>query len=270
MIRHSILAGTWYPGDRDELKECVVAMLDGAEDCSIGAEIRGVIVPHAGYAYSGETAAAGYRQLRGRSYDHVIILSPRHRYGDARYVTSAATAYATPLGEVPVNQEILSTLSCDIELERVSRDDEHAIEIQLPFLQTVLHAFDIVPLMVGHAGLDDADDLIEALFSVCTGRRVLLVASSDLHHLDDYRRVARQDGELAAALERYDIRAVKDILEGYDCTVCGKVPITAVLTVLRRMGARHLQIIQRTTSAEVTGERIRGQYTVGYLSAVLY
>lgn len=270
MIRQSILAGTWYPEKQNELKNLIRDMLAEGEDPGIETEIRGMISPHAGYAFSGLTAAAGYRQLQGRSYDHVIIISPQHRYGDARYLTSAADGYETPLGVVPVNRAIIADLMQMLPLNAVQRDTEHAVEIQLPFLQTVLQSFDIVPLMVGPAGVYDCDDLIAALQAVCAGERTLLVASSDLHHLNDYRQVEKQDGKLIAALEKYDMIAVKQMLDRPDCTVCGKVPVTAVMAVLQQSGAEHLRVVQRTNSADVTGQRVRGQYTVGYLSALMY
>ncbi len=269
-VRTSVIAGRWYPGQPDELRAQVSAFLGNVAAQPLAGELLGLIAPHAGYEYSGQTAAYAYRQVQGRAYDVVAIVSPAHGMAFSRFVTTSAAAYETPLGQVRLDGEQLAALEDQISLERVAYDDEHSLEIQLPFLQVALGDFGLLPVMVGRASFEAGEALGLALAQALEGKRALLVASTDLHHIPDYEQVVRRDRAVADAIATFDMARIRQALSPADCTVCGRVPVYAVLTAARALGADAVEILHRTNSGDVTGSRAPGQYTVGYMAAAVY
>lgn len=268
-IRPSAIAGSWYPKDADQLKATIQHYLDEAQITPLNRPVRGLISPHAGYLYSGPVAAYGYKQLMGSQFDLVVLLSPMHHYPQGRYIVCDCKNYETPLGLVPVDWEIVRSIDRELELTYIASDDEHALEIQLPFLQVVLESFKILPIMVGHGQLHKCTDLVNALLPIFQKNRVLLVISTDLHHIPDYQTVIQRDEHLAHALEIFSLTEIYKILLQPECSVCGRVPLYAGLQLLDKLGARELTILDHRNSGDITGEKGRGQYTVGYLSAVV-
>jgi len=266
--RPSILSGSWYPRNPKDLTKTIQEYIRKAEKKAIPGRIIGMISPHAGYVYSGPVAAHGYKALKGRAYDTVVILGPQHRMFGKRYVVTDAIHYETPLGKVPVRRDALQHLSESVPLYQVSLDNEHSIEIQLPFLQTVLSSFDLVPVMIGHDDVFDVQDIVQALYRFSRNGNVLIVASSDMHHMNDYRDVREKDTEIIHALETYQMDGILEKLSEPRCSVCGKVAISVLLQVSRLLGAKVLKTLKYSNSGDITGDQSPGQYTVGYLSAV--
>ena len=268
-IRPSILAGTWYPKSPEKIQKIIRDFFQRIDSPPLPGRIFGLISPHAGYIYSGQTAAYGYKQLINRSFDVVVILSPMHHYGPGDYVVNGDIAYETPLGDVPVNRELLNKLMERVHIETMFFDQEHAIEIQLPFLQTVLDSFSIIPIMVGHNRVDQVEEMVSGLTDILADKNPLLIASSDMHHMNRYEAVKSADAQVAEALASFDLPGIRTVLSEPGCTVCGRVPISIVLEVALRLGAGSVRILDQTTSADVMGNYIPGQYNVGYLSAVI-
>ncbi|MCL4488761.1 MAG: AmmeMemoRadiSam system protein B [Chloroflexi bacterium] len=277
-LRPSPIAGTWYPGSAEELAETVDALVARAEYLPTDDELIALISPHAGYPYSGQTAATAFRQLADRQYDLVVLLGPSH-YAD--YGACAITSkkyYATPLGAVELDEPFIAKLTRRLDVTRVSRDKEHSLEIQLPFLQRMLSHFSLVPIMmsvpfylVGEAALEPCRQLGAALVEAAEGRRMLLVASSDLSHLDDYAEVKARDTQTAVLLEAYDIPALVDYMwRDHECRACGDAPIITALIAAKSLGANRARVLRLTNSGEVTGIQVPGQYTVGYMAAAIY
>jgi MEMO1 family protein len=278
MIRPSAIAGTWYPGSRSELEETVDAFLAQAEFAPTDDDLIALVAPHAGYAYSGPTAACAYRQLAGRTYDLVVLLGPSPAENFGPLAISAQGYYATPLGQVELAQEFIADLEAKLALTRVPDDREHSLEIQLPFLQRTLGAFKLVPIMVtlpfyflGARALEPCVQAADALAELAEGRRVLFVASSDLSHLSNYEAVNRFDKRTAELVERFDIPALAEYMGAdEECRACGDAPIVIALLAAQQLGATRARVLRRTTSGDVTGIRVRGQYTVGYMAAAVY
>lgn len=269
-VRPSLLAGTaWYPGDPKILRKTIRQYLDQVQLPSIQTKVLGLISPHAGFEFSGQVAAYGYKAVSKFKYDQVVILSPLHRLFSDRYVTSSASFYETPLGRVPVDEKAIRILSQMIRLESVLYDNEHSLEIQLPFLQMVLGEFHLIPIMVGSRDINACEDIVSALIKVSKKNKTLFVASSDLHHIANYEEVVQHDQKVIDALVGYDLKEIRHILQPKDCTVCGKIPISIVLEVTKRLGADQVKILYHTNSGNITGEKQPGQYTVGYVSAVV-
>jgi len=268
-IRTSVIAGSWYPGDPDELRRIIEGYYASVKDILTDGDVLGLISPHAGFAYSGQVAAYGYKQVMGKSFDVVIIISPQHQMGSGRYVINSANYYSTPLGEVAVDKALIDKLKDDVDFTFIRSDQEHSLEIQLPFLQVALENFSLLPIMVGFGDLYDCEDLVAALIKHIRGMNVLLVASSDLHHIPNYDEVKRRDKEVVEALTGFDLNMIREVLSQSDCSVCGRVPMSIVIDVAQRMGADKLHVLNHTNSGDVSGDKRPGQYTVGYLSAAI-
>jgi AmmeMemoRadiSam system protein B len=265
-----LIAGQWYPGNAPELRETIEGYLAQVEPVELPGEPLALISPHAGYAYSGQTAAYSYSQVRDRNYDIVAVVSPLHRVPLGRFAVTAADAYQTPLGQVSVDHDLVDALGEHVSIKRVGYDGEHSLEIQLPFLQVALDRFRLLPVMVGASSFDAGRQLGESLAQILHGRRALLVASTDLHHIDNYREVVRRDQTVVEAVGGFDLEQVREALSAPDSTVCGRIPVYAVLTAAQAMGATGAQVLHHTTSGDVTGMRASGQYTVGYMAAAIY
>jgi AmmeMemoRadiSam system protein B len=269
-VRRSVIAGQWYPGSARELERTVEGYFANVVPTELDGEIVGLISPHAGYAYSGQTAAYAYSQVRDRRYDTIVIISPLHRLPLGKYAITNAAAYETPLGTVPVNEELVASLGERVPINRVSRDDEHSLEIQLPFLQIAVSGFDLLPIMIGESSFDAGQELGQALVEVLGDRRAVVVASSDLHHIANYDEVVRRDQVVVDAIASYDLQRIIEALSPWDCSVCGRIPIYAMMTAANALGADQVEILHHTNSGDVTGMHMPGQYTVGYLAAAVY
>jgi AmmeMemoRadiSam system protein B len=273
--RRSVIAGNWYPGTEKSLTRAVDEYLAQVDQPLVTGELLGLISPHAGYAYSGQTAAYAYHQLQGRQVDSVVLLGPSHRAWVGEYATSVEKAYETPLGPVPLDQVFVGDLGERVSLRRVQGDAEHSLEIQLPFLQRQLGEFRLVPIMMSADDPAVAQRLAAALVEVIgqradEGKRTLLVASSDLHHIENYDEVVRRDQPVVDAVEAYDLERLTSLLMAPGCSVCGRIPILAVLHAARGLGADAVRVLHHTNSGDVTGQRRAGQYTVGYMAAAVY
>jgi len=268
--RHSIIAGQWYPGTARELQRTVERFLANAEAVTLDGTIVGLISPHAGYAYSGQTAAHAYRQIQGTRFDVVVVISPLHRLPLGRFAITSADAYETPLGLVELDGQLVEALGQEIQVKRVAYDGEHSLEIQLPFLQVALGEFAVLPVMVGDSSFEAGSELGSALARVLQGSNALIVASTDMHHIDDYAQVVRRDQAVVDAIASFDMRRIQEALSPWDCSVCGRIPVFAMLTAAQAMGADRIRVLHHTNSGDVTGIRTAGQYTVGYMAAVVY
>jgi AmmeMemoRadiSam system protein B len=187
-------------------------------------------------------------------------MGPSHRAWVGDYSVSAESAYETPLGRVPLDQAFIAELDARLPLRRIQRDAEHSLEIQLPFLQQQLADFQLVPIMLS------ADILLRSEGS----GRILLVASSDLHHIDNYDEVVRHDQPVVDAIAAYDLQALTPLLMAPGCSVCGRMPILTALHAAQALGADAVKVLHHTNSGDVTGQRWPGQYTVGYMAAAIY
>ena len=266
-IRRSVIAGTWYPGTKAELARTVDGFLDNVKKEELGGELMGLIAPHAGYVYSGQVAAYAYKQLEGLDFPTVAIVSPVHRMFVGRYAVTAKRYYETPLGLVEVDGELVDALDEAVGLNRVERDDEHSLEIQLPFLQRVLGRFKLLPVMMGDQSLPACRALGEALAGVLRGRRALLVASTDLSHFHPYDTAVRLDRVVLDHIEKFDPEGLALDLERGRCEACGGGPVIAVMLAAKALGANRARVLKYANSGDVTGDRWQ---VVGYVAGAIY
>ncbi len=230
--------------------------------------IVGIIAPHAGYLYSGKTAARAYAQLAGNRRNVVVVVSPSHRdYFDGISVYPG-DAYATPLGEVPVDVELRSRLvkESSVIMSTAGHGEEHALEVQLPFLQYVLGSFTLLPLVIGNQSREQCFALGEILARLVEGKSVLLVASTDLSHFHPASAGTRLDAVVVRDLEMFDAEMLMSDLEAGRAEACGGGPAVAVMVACRLLGARTIRVLHRAHSGEITGDN---ESVVGYLTAVI-
>lgn len=268
-VRRSALAGTWYPGNPQELTRTVDAFLAQAQDGRIEGDLIGLIAPHAGYAYSGQVAAHAYTQLTGRSYDTVILVGPSHRLPIGQFATSVEDAYQTPLGLIPLDQDILNRLEALIPLERIRENQEHCLEIQLPFLQRTLKNFRLVPILMGDHSLAACQLLGDAIAQAVrkADKPTLLLASTDLSHFYDYDTARRLDSVFLDRVNEFDPEGLARELQTGRTEACGGGPAVAIMLAARALGANKATVLHYANSGDVTGDRWR---VVGYAAGALY
>ena len=276
-LRPSPIAGSWYPGSPDTLRKMIEGFLKKAVLPEFEGQIAGLIVPHAGYIYSGLTAAHAFKALQGRTFSRVIVLSPSHQAYLDPLLTTAHEAYATPLGPVPVDREALLQLNSLLkdtgapEITAVRRDREHALEIELPFLQVTLpDGFSLLPLMLVNQSAELVRLLSAAIVTLIQSfpaeEPTLLVASSDLSHFYSERTANQLDGMLAEAIQNFDLKTFYHHKQLGEMEACGLAPIATVLQTSTLLGAKQVTIADYRTSAAVTDDT---SSVVGYLSAII-
>jgi AmmeMemoRadiSam system protein B/AmmeMemoRadiSam system protein A len=274
-VRPPAVAGQFYPGRPQELRAQVEDLLSRAPDVDLAGRVVGVVVPHAGYPYSGQTAANAFRQVRGARYDAVVVLAPSHREPFGEASVYPGEGYETPLGVAQVHRELARAIASGSDRialsevgHRISDDPfsplkgEHAVEVQLPFLQVVLPGVPIVPIVMGGHSLEACRDVAEGLEAACADSRVLIVASSDLYHGPDRDACVASDER---TLEQIVARSPEGFWQGLRegrLQACGSGPVLTLLLAARRAGATAARLISRTTSADVTHGP--SDYVVGY------
>jgi AmmeMemoRadiSam system protein B len=207
--------------------------------------------------------------VAGQTYDVVAIVGPNHRILDpAPYLIADYAAYWTPLGEVPLAVDLLADLDDRLGLKRVRRDEEHSLEIQLPFLQVALDGeFQLVPVMLADRSAEACYALGEALADVLQGRDTLLVASTDLSHFYSGETAARLDGAVTSRIADFDPQGLLEVLAAGKGEACGGAPTVATMLAARALGANRAMLLKYATSGDVTGDYVQ---VVGYAAAALY
>lgn len=264
-VRPSPLAGKWYPGSQERLAQSIDDYLAQAEVAPVEGRIVGVLAPHAGHRYSGAVAGHAFGRLRGEEIEVVAVVGPSHYPYRSPILTTGHDAYSTPLGKVPVAHELLDALRAEITLETVRNDQEHSLEIELPFLQRALGAFRLLPLTLVSQSLATAQALGAALAHALNGRRALLVASSDLSHFYPQDIATQLDSAMLSAVEDFDPAAVIRIEDEGRGFACGRGAIAAVMFAAHALGADTARVVSYATSGNATGDYSQ---VVGYGAAL--
>lgn len=271
-IRPSPIAGLWYSADQQQLAQQIDQYLAEAQIPPLEGKVVGLIAPHAGHRYSGRTAGHAYKAVLGQAFDLVAIVSPMHAYYPAPVLTSAHSSYYTPLGEVPIDREstdCLAELLAEetIGLTPIANDDEHSLEIQLPFLQRSLsQPFRLLPVMVRRKDWRMAQILGGALAKVLKHRNALLVASTDLSHFYPLPIANQFDTEMLSLIEAFSPQGVLQAEEAGSGFACGAGAVAAVLVAARDLGGNEVKILHYSTSAD---ETLDTTSVVGYGAAVV-
>lgn len=272
-VRPSPIAGMWYEGNPERLAQAVDGYLNTVSLPQLPGQVVAVVVPHAGHRYSGGVAGAAFAAIRHQTPDVVVIVAPMHHIYSQPLLTTAHAAYGTPLGEVPVNRQLINDLDTrlimqmGIGLTPVVNDPEHALEIELPFLQRALKsAFTLLPVMVRAHHRNVSRELGEALADTLRGKNALLVASTDLSHFHKQETANRLDAVILEQLAAFSPSGLFDVEEQGKGEACGLGALTAVLWAAKSLGADSVKVLQHATSGDVTGDFSN---VVGYGSAVV-
>ncbi|MCZ6776731.1 MAG: AmmeMemoRadiSam system protein B [Ignavibacteria bacterium] len=269
-VRPCAVCGQFYSADADELRRDIKALLEKVERKSVGGRIHGIISPHAGYMYSGFTAANGFALLQGSTYSSVVIVSPSHReYFDGISVFPG-DGYETPLGEVTLNSPLREQLLSECSLVQASpagHGEEHAVEVELPFLQEVLPEFSFLPIVIGDQKREYCFELGKALASILKDKNALLVASTDLSHYHSSKIANELDSVMIEDVRIFDYERLMSDLEKGKTEACGGGPTVAVMAALSHLGVDKMEILHHCNSGDITGDN---NSVVGYLSAVAH
>ena len=253
MIRDPAVAGHFYPSDAEELCRTVELLLDGVTRAE-GEPPKALIVPHAGYVYSGPIAATAYARLRPHQdqYERVVLLGPCHSVPVRGLALSSADVFRTPLGDVPIDRTTLGEIDLPcVQVFDETHEHEHSLEVHLPFLQTVLGDFKLVPIVVGNTTAERVSDVLDVLWG---GPETLVVVSSDLTHYLSYDRARAIDGETRQAIEDLEVRGIDHDV------ACGATPIGGLLITARQRGMQ-VTTLDLRNSGDTAGDRNR---VVGY------
>ncbi|MGI9229867.1 MAG: AmmeMemoRadiSam system protein B [Gammaproteobacteria bacterium] len=261
-IRPPAVAGMFYPADAGELRHAVSELLrEAAADTTDGPLPKAIIAPHAGYIYSGSTAARAYARLaaiRDR-IKRVILLGPAHRVAMRGIALTAHRQFATPLGGIDIDQaaaELIRPLP-QVQVLEAAHEQEHSLEVQLPFLQMSLGQFSLLPLVVGDTAPEQVKQVLECLWG---GSETLIVISSDLSHYHDYDTARQLDQDTSAAIQALQVEKIGSQ------QACGCMPLCGLLTLAREQGMQ-IDILQTLNSGDTAGDRER---VVGYGAYALY
>lgn len=252
-IRAPAVSGTFYPADAMKLQEMVDGFIQGARHG--GETPKAIIAPHAGFIYSGPVAASAYARLEthAEQIKRVILVGPSHRVGFNGLAAPDVDYFETPLGRVSIDQNTIKTLLDLPWVRRLERAHvlEHSLEVQLPFLQTVLNDFSLIPLVVGHAEVSEVAQVIERLWG---GDDTLIVISSDLSHYLDYNAARAIDAVTSKAIEE-----MRDQDVDYD-QACGALSVRGLLRVAKKRHL-HCETVDLRNSGDTAGSR---DSVVGY------
>lgn len=272
-VRPSPIAGRWYSDDPGELVRQMEAFTNNADIPSLEGQIVGLIVPHAGHRYSGWTAGHAFKAVLGLHFDIVAVASPYHNYHPAEILLSGHKVYATPLGRIEIDQSAMEIFTSELiesgqaQPEEVVYDQEHSLEIELPFLQTALEGnFKLLPVMVRGRTEKTCKDIGKALAKAVQGRSALLVASSDLSHFYPEPRAIQFDGEMLRLIAAFSPEEILRADAAGSAFACGAGAIASVLWAARELGADKTKILHYSTSASETGDP---SSVVGYGAAVI-
>jgi AmmeMemoRadiSam system protein B/AmmeMemoRadiSam system protein A len=273
-VREPAVAGMFYPGEPDQLKRTVDQLLAKAPKIAISEPLFAIVAPHAGYPFSGHVAAHAYRLLKNRNISRVVVISPCHVEAFPGAAVYNGEGYATPLGVIPVDEKFSKLLASKNSRIKYSNRghrkgpqgrEEHALEVQLPFLQRVLNEFSLVPIVMGDQNLDTCKALARALSDMIDGPETVIVASSDLSHFHGYDRAVQLDRKVLNAIEGWDYLTLSRNLELRVWEACGGGPIATAMIAAELMGATESRILKYANSGDVPfGDK---DSVVGYAAA---
>ena len=268
-LRQSSAAGYFYPGDKDKLRKQVDWLLRIGYKDKIFENISGLVVPHAGYVYSGRTAAFAYNTIKNKNYRTVIIISPSHKEYFPGVSVYEGDGYITPLGIVNVNKDMVNQLtegSLNVFKGNEGHGQEHGVEVHLPFLQFILQDFNIVPIVMGDQSKIYIDELAERI-SDSIDENTLVIASSDLSHFYSRHIAQGLDSVVEKRITDYDYDGLYSDLKHKRCEACGGGPIIAMMKSIDLKNKSQSLVLNRSDSGDTTNNT---DEVVGYLSAAIY
>jgi MEMO1 family protein len=270
-IREPAVAGSFYPDKPEILSRDVKRYLENVKKEKVEGEVIALVSPHAGYMYSGQVAAHAYKLIEGKVFDSVVVIAPSHRFSFKGASLWDQGGFRTPLGVVPIDAELSKKLvekRKEIRFIPEAHSQEHSLEIQIPFLQTVLKSFKLIPIvMEPYWSWESCQWLASAIAETVRGKNVLLIASSDLSHFHSYGEAVRLDKIVLDHIDRFDPEGLNRDLRSGRCEACGGGPIISIMLAAKALGANQGKVLKYLNSGDVTGDRNR---VVGYGAGIFY
>jgi len=266
-IRNPVVAGTFYPSNTENLKSLIKELFGDSFKVNSEKLIppMGVIVPHAGYIYSGETAAKAYKKIFEKGIaKRVFLLGPNHTGLGSKISIFTSGSWETPLGKIKVDEKTTRKIlkELDIYNDEFAHLNEHSLEVQLPFLQYAMgNDFEIVPICMMDQSLETSKKLGKILANIIEDGD-LVVASSDMNHYESHEKTLLKDEKVIETLKKMDLQEMYDRIKRYNITMCGYGPVAVLLSI----GFDDIEIIDHTTSGEKSGDY---EAVVGYISAIV-
>ncbi len=262
-VRTAVVSGQFYPEEPELLKKQIRQFLTAAKSVP-AADVRALIVPHAGYDYSGQVAAEAYKLVEGRKFDSVVIIAFLHRVFLQGVLVDDVAAYETPLGRVPVDRELAREIQMSQPLFRNAmsgRLEEHSLEVQIPFLQETIAGLKIVPIYIGVQNITNITILADTLAKTLADRNTLVVATTDLSHFHPYETASGKDKALIAMFEKGNAEAIYNAYAKEEAEACGMGPVLTSILLAKKMKWSGPRLIRYANSGDITGDR---SSVVGY------
>ncbi len=265
-IRHPAVAGRFYPGDSNILFHDVRSYLSTP---AVAGPALGCVAPHAGYVYSGSVTGAVFAQVDLPR--RIIVLCPNHTGKGRPLAIMSQGAWQTPLGQAPIDSALADALKERFSLLTEDADahrNEHAIEVELPFLQACRPDFSFVPIALGTGQFEVLEKLGEAVADTVQAQsdKILIIASSDMNHYENDAVTRVKDHKAIERMLALDARGLFDVVMREDISMCGFGPAVVMLTAAKRLGATSAELVKYATSGDVSGDR---EMVVGYAGVVV-
>ena len=268
-VREPVWAGQFYDAEAPRLSAAIDGFLkDLPAAPEVRGDIRAIVVPHAGYVYSGRTAAYAYRLVRGKPYETVVIIGPSHRFGFKGCSIYAKGGFRTPLGTAAVDEALAADLMKRSGFKFIpeAHKEEHSVEVQVPFVQKVLPEAKIVPVVMGYPEMRTVKALADALGAACAGKKVLVVASTDMSHFLAKDKANAADARTIELIKALKADAIEGKMEAGENILCGGAPVAAAILYAQKLGPVRAEVLNYADSAAATGDESR---VVGYVSVAL-
>ncbi len=272
-IRKPAVAGSFYPGDPDELQKLISAYLDSAGPLSgelSNNKILGIISPHAGYVYSGPVAAYGFNYLAQSSFNRFVVIAPSHRGRFNGVSVIPEGLFKTPLGDVEIDSDLGERLEKrdHFGFIKEAHEAEHSLEVQIPFLQMVKPDASIVPLVIGTTDPELCINIGKTIAEEIkkTGEEYGIIISTDLSHYHSYNMAVKKDKDFIDALELFDENRVAEVISSGKSEACGEGGVLAGISLARELGAKTIKAVKYANSGDTAGSK---DQVVGYLSALI-
>jgi MEMO1 family protein len=269
-VRRPAVSGMFYPDSPVTLRKDIETYLRHAVVPDPEENVVGIISPHAGYVYSGQVAAYGFRMIARKHYDTVILIGPSHRAYFEGVALWDRGSFETPLGRTDIDEEIaqeIVNIGGIIKPNMDGHAGEHSLEVQLPFLQFVLDDFKIIPLIMGMQTNSVCMELVGSVAKVlqASEKNFLVLGSTDLSHYYPHAKAKKLDDVIVGRLNTFNIPGLMEDVETGKTEACGAGPIIATMMLSGRLGADHGRVLRYADSGDVSGDK---NGVVGYVSAV--
>lgn len=268
-IREAVWAGKFYDAKPEALSQRLDYLFKNAKETpSFSGKILALIAPHAGYIYSGRVAASAYRLVQGKDFESVVIIAPSHRHAFRGCSIYLQGGYKTPLGLAPIDEDLAAKLSKASGFKYIAKahQEEHSVEVQIPFIQKALPQAKIVPIVMGYPSKKTIETLAQALSDVIQEEKVLLIASTDLSHYLPKKQANDIDAQTISLIQSFKTDILIRMMERRENIMCGGGPVASILIQVKKKEGAKVKILHYADSSESGGDE---SGVVGYLAAAI-